>query len=224
MSNELRLDTSPNTEPVIEPLRIATTYEMASRHLDLVQAATEGIDDVTGLTTRPRNYDTSLMGQGEALSDIENYFLNNRGQLQIEPFLNTIIQAGFCSPDKPAFLITDKDLIANGTNFVFGITSKPHGVSLQSVYRFINGVKSEAVLRDTFRHVARHEYGHLLGLDETTIQNQDKRGGVYLGHCLKDCTMQQVMSVPEAVTAVQARKGQSQAGFCDDCVSYLATC
>lgn len=71
------------------------------------------------------------------------------------------------------------------------------------------------------RHIARHEFGHLLGLDSSTIRNKDNRGGLYEGHCANDCTMQQVMNVEQAYDRAQHLLRRPHAGFCGDCVEVL---
>ncbi len=72
------------------------------------------------------------------------------------------------------------------------------------------------------KHIARHEVGHLVGLDDDTIRKQDIRGGIYEGHCANECTMQQVVSIPEAVSLATRLQHKANAGFCRDCTNYLA--
>ncbi len=123
-------------------------------------------------------------------------------------------------------MLIGRDMTALGPdnkvlNFIFGATDKEIGQVVQSVYRFIEaGLSPEQVALVT-KHIARHEFGHLVGLDDDTIIKQDKRGGIYEGHCANECTMQQVMSVSETVSLATKLQHKHNAGFCSDCSGYL---
>jgi hypothetical protein len=89
------------------------------------------------------------------------------------------------------------------------------------VARFLEaGLSADQVIAIT-RHVARHEFGHLVGLDSSSIRNEDRRGGIYAGHCANECTMHQVVSVPEAAAMTAKLQHKPHAGFCPDCTNFL---
>ncbi len=167
---------------------MATDAEILDRNPELLLAAAEGVSDVLSVMAESANFDLRLVGQGNALSEIEEHFRNPQGQVEVEGWLD-LMSHGFASPENPVFILVSRDLVAEGTNFIFGVTLKELGLSLQSTARFEQGIADQQTLRQTIRHIARHEFGHLVGLDTSTITRQDTRGGLYTGHCVNECTM-----------------------------------
>lgn len=214
-------DRRPNCGETLPVIRLAADQEMIDQHPDLVLAAAEGISDVQHLMGISHGINGDLLTQGQGLSEIESGLLSPKGQLRIERFLDLMTGSGFSSSQDPVFILVEKDLVAEGTNFIFGITSKNRGISIQSIHRFLPEIKNTTTGYNIVRHIARHEYGHLVGLDETSILHTDSRGGLYTGHCTNECTMQQVMSVPEAKSLSVRLEHKSHAGFCSDCVTSL---
>lgn len=204
----------------------------------IVKAAEDGIADVTGLmhspmqvriigsewahgeygstqwfSDRARITDPTGLHQGKLLYDVIHKDLAEDPSLQEAPHIG--------------FMLLGQDLTAVGPgnkvmNFIFGATDKEIGQSVQSIARFLEaGLDADQLITVT-QHIARHEFGHLIGLDESSIVNQDQRGGIYHGHCANKCTMQQINSVKVAVDLAESLKHNHNAGFCNDCASTLS--
>ncbi|MCA9309371.1 hypothetical protein KC973_03270 [Candidatus Saccharibacteria bacterium] len=203
----------------------------------IVQAAEDGITDVTSMmhspirvriigsrwadgeygstqwfTERAGITDPSGTHSGKLLYDVIHRDLASDPALQESPHVG--------------YMLLGQDLTAIGPdgkpmNFIFGATDKEIGQSVQSIARFLEAGLDSAQLATVTRHIARHEFGHLIGLDGGSIRSQDSRGGIYQGHCVNTCTMRQVSSVPEAVDLAESLKDAPHAGFCDDCTSVI---
>lgn len=221
MSDAMGTGSHPNRPLPSMEVRLAADAAVMEHAPDLLMSAAEGIDDVLAIMGRGGTFDETLLDQAGSLTAIEDHFRLPNGQVSIESLLGVMEEHDFASPAKPAFVLVGSDLKAEGTNFVFGVTRKRSGVSLQSTRRFERGIRDRLLLRKTIRHIARHEFGHLMGLDEGSIRNRDKRGGIYEGHCASGCTMQQVMSVSQAADHARKLSHEPHAGFCADCVSVL---
>ncbi|MCA9323822.1 hypothetical protein KC992_01840 [Candidatus Saccharibacteria bacterium] len=187
----------------------------------LAESAYLGIVDVIETADLRPRVDSEMLSGAGSLSEVIQYFRLPNGQIDADRLYGTLVETGFSSPDNPRFLLLSEDLRTEGTNFIFGFSVKEVGLSVQSLARF-RRLPAEA-LRRTTRHIARHEYGHLLGLDKSSIKNLDTRGGLYEGHCANVCTMQQVMSVPETDALARTLSTKPLAGFCLDCVGSLRT-
>ncbi len=186
----------------------------------IAEAAYIGIDETIRIAGLTPKIDQSSLDHSAQLSEICTFFQMSNGQIDADKLYGTLVSNNFSSAESPAYLLISGDLKASGTNFIFGFSVKEEGLSVQSIARFKQSNRD--ITRPVVtRHIARHEYGHLLGLDNETIVNQDKRGGLYKGHCLNVCTMQQVMSVPEANNQAAQLEHKSHAGFCMDCVGTL---
>jgi hypothetical protein len=204
----------------------------------LVEAAQQGVQDVADLLQSPLR--VSQIGDKWADGEYGStdwftaraYIRDESGQHEGQLLWNALHRDLEADPNRETaphlgYMLVGRDMTALGPdnkvlNFIFGATDKEIGQTVQSVYRFLEaGLSSEQVALVT-KHIARHEFGHLVGLDSDSIRNQDKRGGIYEGHCANECTMQQVMSVPEAIGLATRLKDKPKAGFCNDCTGFLA--
>lgn len=219
--NQLR---SHELDSRLTEVRLAGDLQVVQHSAELLLATAHGITDVNEIAGLHRTIDNSLVSQADALSFITSEVKNQAGQVQIEPLFETLIGMGFANPNNPSYILVADDLVAENTNFVFGMTLKSAGMSVQSVYRYREKIKDPDLLAQVTRFIARHEYGHLLGLDADTIRNQDRREGrLYKGHCANECTMQQVMNVAEAEDLTRKLADKPHAGFCEDCAAYLVS-
>ncbi len=212
----------PNRPLPTTEVRMAVDAEILQCNPELLAAAAEGVNDVIRLMGHSAVFSNDLVNQATALSDMEQHFLNEQGQVKSTELLWHIKDAA--AADKPLFALVNKDLVAPGTNFIFGLTAKEWYTSIQSAFRFTEAIKDATLLSLVFRHIARHEYAHLVGLDESSIRNQDPRGArqsLFRGHCANECTMHQVLSVGETLQLAQKLMGRPHAGFCADCTGFL---
>jgi predicted Zn-dependent protease len=188
---------------------------------DLFMAAAAGIADVGIVQNREMAVVSGGLEAAFALSTLQQSAYNrSRAQVELDRYASLIV--GGTDRENDNFVLTDEDVYMEGTNFVFGATMPWHGLSVQSAARFVRTTSSQSLQRHLIRHVARHEYGHLVGLNAAEdYKNPDVRGGIYEGHCADECTMQQVMSVPEAAELTEKLKDRELAGFCAGCVRGL---
>lgn len=194
--------------------------EMVS-YPELMGEIASGIADVERVSGRQVRFNTEGLQYAEAIGSLLDRH-TSRGQVVVEPLILEMKNAGMLDMGSPVFLATSRDLNSqSGTNFIFGLTIEEWNVSVQSIFRHLQQEPSTEIIGQMARLIGRHEYGHLRGLDERTIRNQDGRGGLYVGHCQNECTMQQVMSVPETRSLAQRLHHKHDAGFCTDCVSVL---
>lgn len=212
----------PERPLAAQEVLLLTDPEMAA-HPGLMGEIASGIADVESVSGRQVRFNTGGINE-EITSGIGRIFDRHtrRGQVVLEPVVLDLKNGGLLDLGVPVFLATARDLTSErGTNFIFGMTVKEWGVSVQSIFRHISQESDQAILGSMARLIGRHEYGHLRGLDETTIRTQDPRGGLYQGHCENECTMYQVMSVPETRNLARQLQHKHNAGFCADCVSVL---
>ncbi|MCA9332603.1 hypothetical protein KDA00_01895 [Candidatus Saccharibacteria bacterium] len=199
-------------------VRIAADAEVLQQNPESVTATCAGIGDVLRVSGRDYMFDQDFLSQAESLSFVEQHSSGSTGQVDADQFFMNIRE--LADAQEPLFVLLSKDLRAEGTNFIFGFGIKEAGICVQSLYRYVREVR-QVELPVIVRHIARHEFGHMLGLDGTSIRNQDTRGGLYRGHCANDCTMQQVMTVVEANQRAQRLQTRPNAGFCSGCVEVL---
>lgn len=239
MSDYIRPGASHPDRPLPSHEVFVTADKILMNHAEfLVDAAQAGIHDVASLMRSPMRI--RALGEQWAEGDYGSteYFTNRadihdetgrhdgqllwnalRRDLAADPYRDSSPHLGY--------MLISRDLTAAGSddqllNFIFGATDKEIGQTVQSVYRFLEAGLSPDQIALVTKHIARHEFGHLVGLDSDTIRNQDKRGGIYQGHCVNECTMQQVMSVSETVSLATKLQDKDRAGFCGDCAGYLA--
>ncbi len=111
----------------------------------------------------------------------------------------------------------DADITAGDNNFLLGASRAGFG-SVLSVARLRRGIRDTRIRDKVLRRLARHEFGHALGLvPEGRQSNVEEKIGL---HCTNLCTMRQGMSLPEfeALTMEEERAGIS---FCFECAEYL---
>ena len=185
---------------------------------EIAQEAFQGITDVIEIAGLDIDIVEESLSMTDALTNTTNQYRQDNGQIDGDWLYSDLVESRFCSPDAPKYLLISDDLTTRNTNFVFGFSVKERGISIQSIARFVSMGRELPALT---RHIARHEYGHLLGLDGDSIINQDKRGGLYQGHCANTCTMQQVMTAGEALKKSRELRTKPMAGFCMDCVDVL---
>ena len=112
-------------------VRLAADRELMEHDPLLLSAAGEGIADVFAAAGISGGYDTSLVVQSDSMSFIEDQHSYLNGQVSAEGLLDVLRQNHFASPTEPAYLLLGRDLRARGTNFIFGITDKQQGLSVQ---------------------------------------------------------------------------------------------
>jgi predicted Zn-dependent protease len=236
---------APHTSHPERPLPSSQVFISADQVLTekaptIVAAATFGIRDVVELMKSPLEVTNVGDKWGEGEYESTEWF-TSRARITghgaryenklLWGALHRDLQADPRRVSAPhmGFMLVKSDITAVGPdgnlmNFIFGATDTSLGQSVQSIFQFIIAKPelSVAEIHLVTRHIARHEFGHLVGLDELTILNKDERGGIYLGHCNNTCTMQQVASVVEAVDLAQKLEHKDNAGFCNDCVKFLS--
>lgn len=207
---------------MISTVRINTNSGVLSSRPDLLMAAASGINDVIQLQG---NKSQLLHGGHETAQTIDSLetesFNLKRQQLDLGRFVTLVARH---ENDRiiecPYYVISDRDFYAENLNFVFGVTNS--NISVQSVYRFIQATADQGLQQASVRHIARHEYGHLAGMnDPSDYANPDTRGSIFSGHCANLCTMSQYVSVDQVFEAVTRSASSAVAGFCDDCVNSL---
>lgn len=115
-------------------------------------------------------------------------------------------------------VVVDADLRSRDTNFLFGAT-RDHIGTVLSVH-CLRRIRRLHVRRKVLERLARHEFGHALGLvPEGRQTNVEEKIGL---HCTNVCTMRQSMCLRELeeLTLEEARAG---AIFCSECADYLRT-
>lgn len=113
--------------------------------------------------------------------------------------------------------VISADLTAGDANFLFGASKEGFG-SVVSVARLRADIEDTIIREKVLRRLARHEFGHALGLiPEERPSNVEEKIGL---HCTNLCTMRQGMSLSEFVGLVVE---EEKAGvlFCSECAGYL---
>ncbi len=116
-------------------------------------------------------------------------------------------------------VLTEADITASGNKFLFG-AEQPVGPlkvgAILSVARLLESAMAEQVLR----RLARHEFGHALGLiPESRSTNVATEVGL---HCTNVCTMRQGMCLAEFEDLTQEEE-RANVDFCGECLDYLKT-
>lgn len=120
-------------------------------------------------------------------------------------------------------LTVDADLTSRDNGFLFGATrdkteAAPAAISMLSVSR-LRAITSAELRAKVLQRLARHEFGHALGLIPQGRQSnvEDKIGL----HCTNVCTMRQGMSLPQ-VEALTREENQRGVVFCSECADHLS--
>jgi predicted Zn-dependent protease len=144
-------------ETLVPPteVRLAGDMQAVHHYPEQLAAAAQGIVDVNEVAGLERTVNAALFSQADALTFIADEFKNQRGQVRIEPFLETLISNGFAIPDRPSYLLIADDLVAEGTNFVFGVTLKSAGISIQSLHRYKESTRDKQTLELVTNLIAR---------------------------------------------------------------------
>ena len=148
------------------------------------------------------------------------------GQVSVECLLEELLFFLIQHADKRGRVLVDSDLLAvlavdadlrsSATNFLFG-SARPGYASVLSVSRFRTVTPME-LRKKVLTRLARHEFGHALGLiPEGRRTNVKRKLGL---HCTNLCTMRQGMSLEEFE---QLTTEEEKAGvvFCPECVDHL---
>ncbi len=207
-----------------QAVRLNASASLYADRPDLFNSAAIGIRDVMIIQGREPQISTGGQNTASAISRFEVQSYNNsRQQVDINIYLLNLGDDTDVASNRTAdFIITDRDMYAEGTNFVFGSTLFDWQLSIQSVARFIKATRDEALQNRLTQHIARHEFAHLSGMNKpSNYANPDKRGGIYSGHCANMCTLQQANSVTEAINQVERLGDDGIAGFCLDCVKAI---
>lgn len=204
-------------------VRVFSNASIFDERIDLLEAAATGVADTIRVAGHTSEFTPIKHEVTEFFSALEERSYNSqRHQLNIIDYANEIHRRTNLGDNTPTYLLTDKDVYATNTNFVFGMTLNSAQMAVQSVARYVTATRDEGLQQMVTRHVARHEFGHMMGmLDLTDYARPDMRGGLYDGHCRDVCTMQQVMNVREAFDAAAILSERQMAGFCGACVVSL---
>ncbi len=209
---------------MIDRARINSSQEVLSGRRDLLEAAASGINDVLVI----QGFDVPLVTDGEKAAQVISAYaaetLNHRrGQVNVTDFaLDMVNNTDLGNPAVPDFILLDTDLFNERTNFVFGCTWASLGLSVQSIARVMRYTNDPGLQRLHTRHVARHEFAHLRGLNKASdYLKPDSREGIYQGHCADTCTMRQCVTVEEAITQAKELENHELAGFCTGCFRTL---
>lgn len=200
---------------------------------DLFNATIEGVSDVIRLQGNQPVIYSGTRQATEVIDEVEaNSFDNNRNQIQLECMVDNLLIANpNLAADYPEYIITDRDLYGEGLTFALGYTLSETGLSIQSIARIlavrdINGEAASPYNQAvTVRHIARHEFGHMMGmLKPQDYSNPDLRDGLlYSGHCNNICTMKQADSAEDMFEIAEYihYNHLGMAGFCASCVANL---
>lgn len=209
---------------MIDNVRLNASEEVLSGRKDLFEAAAKGINDVLTI----QGFDIPIVtGDTDTARVLSLYQSANRNsdrqQVNVTNFtLDLINDTSVGDPNTPDYILLGQDLFNERTNFVFGCTWPTLGVSVQSIARVMRHTQDKGVQRLHTRHVARHEFAHLRGLNQPSdYAAPDPRGGIYEGHCLDECTMRQCLTVEEAVGQAKQLEDRELAGFCRGCFKTL---
>ena len=205
-------------------VQLYPSAQVREEYPDHIKAAAFGIADV--LTVQ--GYSPRIVSAREEISTFigqleQQNYNSSRGQLSLESYWQTLgTHTDMLRTSRPDFVLSGLDLYAENTNFVFGVTIPEMQVSVQSIARYIRMTRDESVQLAATRHIARHEYAHIAGMnDRSDYRRPDTRGGIYEGHCMDECTMQQVMNTNDVLSLLEKLDGHELAGFCVSCVSSL---
>lgn len=208
-------------------VRIGTDLEIAREQPEAIRAASLGIAEVIALAGLRPVFDNHLEEKEQLIDDMLERFrqpnpAHGGKQVNAPEVAASLYWKGVVSPHRPIYLLTAKDLFAKGANFLFGANLRELGFCIQSTKRFRDVNHDPEWLKNTTQHWARHEFGHELGLNASSITYQDTRAGIYAGHCAVDpCTMNQSISIEDTGRAIYRLQNSQTAGFCGHCVGVL---
>lgn len=200
-------------------IRIHSTEEVYDARSDLVLATVLGVGDVaiaSGLQGFKTTVDTAVTGLEE------DFFDSSRNQINADRYFSHLwLNTDFAGP-RFDVVVTDQDMYFEGTNFVFGAAWEQMRLAITSFARYIEATPNQVDQSRLVRHVAKHEFAHLLGMNTPEdYVNPDLRSGLYYGHCANECTLHQFMSMQELAEQTSRLEGQEDAGFCKDCIDAL---
>ena len=208
-------------------VRLNSPSRLLQGRRDLVNAAAYGIADVLRIQGIEPRVSMGIGKTADFLANLERKNYNyDRNQLNVKNYAIDLVNQSDIGSKTPDFILTDVDIYADNTNFVYGVTWASIQLSIQSVARVIKEIPHRGLQQGVVQHIARHEFAHMRGLNESIdYTNPDRRGGIYNGHCANICTMHQVQNMKEGLTLYQelAKTPSKSAGFCDDChIALLA--
>ena len=166
------------------------------------------------------------VGRQQITELVHNHYNPYRRQTNLQTLFSELGNSNLADPSplERHYIVTDRDMYAEDTNFVFGVTRSHGGIAIQSLARFMADIRSPADQATMARHIARHEYAHMIGMNTPSdYANPDMRGGLHEGHCANNCTLHQVMNVPESIQLVSGLDFFTDAGFCGSCVKRIRT-
>lgn len=213
---------------MLRHVRVNTSADLMVERPDLLNAAAQGVYDVLALQRLNQipKLTTGGIDTAQTIDGIvSRHFDSSRQQVHLSGFAQDLINSTVIghNPGQTAdYLLLDSDLYDDNLNFVFGSTWSEISLSVQSVARVVGATRNEADQRLHTRHIARHEFAHLRGLNQPSDYTKpDLRGGIYSGHCMDICTMRQSMTVQEALSQAKELEGHDLAGFCGSCATKL---
>lgn len=210
---------------------IIPTSNVLRDHEHLVGSVRQAVHDVS---TKIQRFEPEIIIAGNTVADEyseheKDAYNHEREQIDVDKYSSVLFKnTNILGPERiPTIILTDKDMNYENreTNFVFGVGwGDSLQLSVQSINRIIKATDDKISQSSLANYLARHEYGHMLGLNRSNYAEPDKRGGIYKGHCGADaCTMNQVTSISEIIALVEKLDGNSDklAGFCAGCVAKL---
>lgn len=241
MQQHTRLENGEK-EPQIPLVHLIVDQELINKYGVLVDAARLGIDDVTDMMFHsptkwfdPNNPDL-VIGADKTIDQLleESKIYNpnvQSNQVLFDKLYDKMSYFLDLQGNIHNFILTARDMTTynNGERLNFALGASLDNVTVQSLYEYIMAVgqHSDEEIIDAVRLIARHEYGHMIGLvNKETITERGPWGEydsiIYKGHCDNvPCTMQQINSTDEAFKLSQELLNKSDAGFCPNCANYI---
>lgn len=211
---------------MIQRVRVNSSQEVLTGRNDLLEAAALGVDDVLTLQGFGIPLSTGGYMTARTISTLQQETTDHdRGQVNINNFALDLVNSTTVAnyPEETLdYILLGQDVYNERTNFVFGITWPTLGLSVQSIARVVAHTRDRGLQRMHTRHIARHEFAHMRGLNESSdYAHPDTREGIYQGHCTDICTMRQSMTVQEAIAQAKQLEERELAGFCTNCFKTL---
>ena len=130
----------------------------------------------------------------------------SRGQSKIE-----IIEKIIGFNKIPSIVVIENDLFMEGLNWCFGVWCPGSNALIISISRMKNLYQ--------FRDMLYHELGHLMGACQDGRSNTNIELGT---HCVNDlCSMQQNMSITDALEYTKKRYQAKAPPYCDQCLEEM---